>query len=191
MVPVKNTYFSFSEEEMRSVVVRLFPRMIAYIRKILGDRLVSTTAEDIFQESICQFIEKRPLITHDKVAPYIIRIVRNNTLNIINRSHIELRSVRVDLHKMSALDTLAALESRQEDIPHTIDSIVVQDIINFSDGFSPRMQEVFYLSRVKGLTHREIAERVGISTRMVEKYLAQSVALYRQHFNWGNDEITS
>ena len=49
------------------------------------------------------------------------------------------------------------------------------------------MREVFCLSRVKCLTNREIAEKVGISVRMVERYLAQSVALYRQHFDWSRD----
>lgn len=53
------------------------------------------------------------------------------------------------------------------------------------------MQEIFYLSRVKGLSHSEITERIGISTRIVKKYLTQSVALYRQHFDWLKDEITS
>ncbi len=188
----EHMFFSYGEEEMRDVVTALYPRMIAYIRKMLGSRELSSTAEDIFQDVICQFMEKRPYVSRDKVSAYISRMVRNTTLNLLSRNQIEKHSIRVNFQHVSALDLLVDCESNEEFAPLNVDSVAVQDIINFSDSFSPRMQEIFYLSRVKGLTHREIAEHIGISTRMVERYLAQSVTLYRQHFDWHNDnEITS
>ena len=63
-----------------------------------------------------------------------------------------------------------------------VDIVGIEDIIGYSDTFSPRMREIFYLSRIEGLTHREIAERLQISTRMVERYLQQSVIEYRSFF---------
>ena len=179
--------FSYSEDEMREVVVHLYPRMIAYIRKMLGGRDSSITAEDIFQSAICSFLEKRPYLSREKVPAYIARIVRNNLLNHLTRNSVASNSVKLDFGHTSALDMLVAAECGDENIVHDVDSVAVQDIVSFSEGFSPPMREVFYLSRVKCLTHREIAERVGISTRMVERYLAQSVALYRQHFDWSHD----
>ena len=178
--------FTYSEEDVREVVVHLYPRMIAYIRKMLGGRDLSITAEDVFQSAICTFLEKRPLISRDKVSAYIARIVRNNLLNLLTRDSVVNHTVNVDFRQASAMDVLFAAEGGDERVVG-LDSVAVQDIVNFSENFSPRMREVFYLSRVKCLTHREIAERVGISTRMVERYLAQSVALYRQHFDWTRD----
>ncbi|MBO5814044.1 MAG: sigma-70 family RNA polymerase sigma factor [Alistipes sp.] len=178
--------FSYSDEEVREVVVHLYPRMIAYIRKMLGGRDLSITAEDVFQSAICTFLEKRPLISRDKVSAYIARIVRNDLLNRLTRNSVENHTVNVDFRQASAMDVLFAAEGGEERVVE-LDSVAVSDIVNFSESFSPRMREVFYLSRVKCLTHREIAEQLGISTRMVERYLAQSVALYRQHFDWSRD----
>ena len=47
--------FSYSDEEVREVVVHLYPRMIAYVLKMLGGRDLSITAEDVFQSAICTF----------------------------------------------------------------------------------------------------------------------------------------
>lgn len=182
-----NIGFSYSEEELHDVIVSIYPRVISYIRRMLGTHRLTYTAEDIFQEAICRFMEKRPYLSRDKVAAYIIQIVRNHTLNLLSRNQVERHSVSVDFQHISALDTLIAAESDEEFAPLDMDAVAVQDIISFSDSFSPRMQEVFYLSRIKGLTHHEIAERMGISTRMVERYLAQSVTLYRQYFDWSRE----
>ncbi len=38
------------------------------------------------------------------------------------------------------------------------------------------------MSRIEGMTHSEIAEILGISTRAVEKHLQNSVQEYRRHF---------
>lgn len=184
----RRTFFSYSEEEMREVVVHLYPRMIAYIRRMMGGRVLSITAEDVFQSAICSLLEKRPYLSRDKVPAYVARTVRNNLLNILTRNRVESHSVKIDFQQNTALDLLVAAECGEEEFVPDVDALAVQEIVNFSESFSPRMREVFYLSRMKGLTHREIAERIGISTRMVERYLAQSVALYRQHFDWSQSD---
>ena len=53
------------------------------------------------------------------------------------------------------------------------------------------MREVFYLSRIEGLTHREIADKLQISTRMVERYLQQSVVEYRTFFGINSTDSKS
>ena len=73
----------------------------------------------------------------------------------------------------------------------SVDSVEIEDIIGYSETFSPRMREVFYLSRIEGLTHREIADKLQISTRMVERYLQQSVVEYRTFFGLNSHDSKS
>ena len=48
--------------------------------------------------------------------------------------------------------------------------------------YRERTKDIFYMSRIEGMTHSEIAEILGISTRAVEKHLQNSVHEYRRHF---------
>lgn len=44
------------------------------------------------------------------------------------------------------------------------------------DQLSARTREVFLLQRIDGLRYREVAERLGISERAVEKHMAKAMA---------------
>lgn len=182
--------FTYSEQEVRELILQHYPRLISYIRKLLSGHAVVYDAEDIFQDALCQFVEKRAELAADKAAAYLFRIVRNKTLNHLTRNRIDKLSLHVDSQVVSAWDTLALLDygDVEERGVGGVDELGVEDIIAYSENFSPRMKEIFYMSRVEGLTHREIAERIGISTRAVERYLQQSVAEYRRFFGYHNGE---
>ncbi len=44
------------------------------------------------------------------------------------------------------------------------------------DGLSPKAKSAFIYSQIDGLTYAEIAARLGVSTSMVRKYIAQALA---------------
>ena len=58
----------------------------------------------------------------------------------------------------------------------------ITDVLDFSNFLPERTRDIFYMSRIEGMTHSEIAEILGISTRAVEKHLQNSVQEYRRHF---------
>ena len=185
--------FTYSEEEIRELIHCNYSRIIAYIRKLLGKQAQVCDAEDLFQDALCQFIEKRADITTDKAAGYLFRIVRNKTLNHLTRNKFDKITVHTDDYAASAWDTLAMLdyEGAIETKDKVVDTVGIEEVIGYSESFAPRMREVFYLSRIEGLTHSEIAERLQISTRMVERYLQQSVIECRTFFGLNSHDSKS
>ena len=49
-------------------------------------------------------------------------------------------------------------------------------------------RKAFLMRRVEGLSHKEIAERLGISTKTVEKYMARSVRFLIETYGRGGKE---
>ena len=90
--------------------------------------------------------------------------------------------------KFQAIQSIIAKRLKQH--PNAIcsysggaDSDILLDLIE-------RTRDIFYMSRIEGMTHSEIAEILGISTRAVEKHLQNSVQEYRRHFGISDSHHT-
>ncbi len=172
--------FTYTEEELREIVLSMYPRIIAYI---VGFSKGKLPAEDIFQDVLCRFIDRHPRIYADKVPAYIYRAVKNKCLNMLCRNSVEQFSVSINELSSSEWDTLAMLdfESRLSD-NNTLPPPNLDEILRFSNELPEKTREIFLMSRFEGMTHKEISLQLGISTRAVEKHLSRSVSLYRKHF---------
>ena len=178
--------FTYTDDEVSEVVVKIYPRIVAYIRGFFGASRFASQAEDIFHDVLCAFLDRRAVIARSRVASYLFRSVRNRCLNIATRNNIERMSVSLD-NVSNAWDTLAALDcaAHEPDYDFDDEGIDLDDVMAYSASLPERTRDIFYMSRIEGLTHREIAERCGISVRAVEKHLQNSMLEYRRHFGFG------
>ena len=193
--------FTYSESEVRDLVLKIHPRIVPYIRSLLsrgGQRPAAiNNAEDIFYDVLCNFLDKHIESSSDKVPAYLFKAVRNRCHNILNRNKEENSAVRLDDMPLSAREIIAAADfdedsdfGFEEDIvigsEKATPSLDISAILDFSNYLPERTRDIFYMSRIEGMTHAEIAEALGISTRAVEKHLQNSVQEYRRHFGKPN-----
>lgn len=183
---MKEELFTYDEDDIRELVLKLYPRITAYIRGLLGGSKSQSQAEDIFHDALCAFLDRRIEIPASKVQAYLYRIVRNRCLNMATRRNVESSSVSIDNMTAAAWETLASLDFAAH-IPEPDPDVLpdIDEIIAYSGELPERTREIFYMSRIEGMTHKQIAEILGISTRAVEKHLQNSVNEYRQHFGFG------
>lgn len=177
-------YFSYSDEDVRDVVLELHPRIVSYIKGILGrNLLMQYSPDDIFYDVICTFLDRKVKIEKGKVQAYLFRAVRNKCLNILERRKAENSSLRIDSAPATAWDILASADFGEEMTGTDTDTLPdLHEVIAYSDSLPTRTRNIFYMSRIEGMTHQKIAEELGISTRAVEKHLQNSVKEYREHF---------
>lgn len=190
MSPAMNDeLFTYTEDEVRELVLKLHPRITAYIRGILGGGKSKVQADDIFHDVLFTFLDRRIKIPASKVQAYLYRMVKNKCLNMVTRPNIESSSISIDNITASAWETLASLDFTAQ-IPEVEEDTMpeINEIIAYSGQLPERTREIFYMSRIEGMTHKQIAEILGISTRAVEKHLQNSVNEYRQHFGFGKHD---
>ena len=156
-----------------------FPRLRAYALHFVEDE---ETASDIVQECFLKFWEKRQALQAVSLSSLLFSMVRNACLNYLKHLCI------VENHR---LEFLAHAEGEERlyyvDFNYPTDSPLLyeellQQIKLVMSQLPDRCREVFVMSRFQGLKNREIADKLQISTKAVEKHISKALGMFAKHF---------
>lgn len=130
-------------------------------------------AADIVQDVFLSLWNRRKeLNIQGSVAAYLHTSVRYKCINYIERNITRrdylLRLTRVQINNFSTNpEAKLILKEMQETIGKAVSSM------------PPKMQEVYKLSRLEHLSHKEIAEYLSISVETVKKHIHHALNLIR------------
>lgn len=155
------------------MVERYYRELMRFLTGRVKDR---DTASDIAQESYM-----RVLSMHDAGTPItnarslLYRTARNLLIDAHRRSTV--RAQHVD--DLDDVDEPAADASMQPE-QACESSQRTQALVAAIETLPPRCREAFVLHKFDGLTHAEVAQRMGISRNMVEKHIIRGVLACKQ-----------
>lgn len=146
-------------------------RLIFFAMRFLKSR---EYAEDIFQDAFTVIWQGRRFINPDaSFSSYLYTIVRNRILN-------QLR----DLENQTKLKE-QILEQAVDYSNDTNNSILANDlrglIARAMQQLTARQREIFEMSRKQDMSHREIAEALGISVYTVQEHISTSLRILRTY----------
>lgn len=157
-------------------IAQLYERDAARLRRRFGGRLCPDKAADIVQTIFVRLLGMGDarLRELDRPFAYLARAAdnaaRNDMSRAANRLHDDVDVAGLDL---GAGDPHAALEAR--DHLRRIEAAI--------PSLPERTREIFLAHRFEGLTYAEIAERLEVSVKTVEKHI--SLALRALHSSIG------
>ncbi len=148
-------------------------------------------AEDIIQEIFLKLWEQRDTLREvENPAAYIFILVRNKTMDhlrkLSNDQRLQKKAWESIVRANKAMQTDDMVETVEvKDTEHLIDEAIGQ--------LSPQQQKIFLLSRTDGMSHEQIADRLGISKNTVKNHLTASLLIIRKYlrkytdmsFFWG------
>ena len=157
-------------DALSALLDRYWASLVGYAAGITGDRDV---AQDVAQETFVQIWVKR-LDWESTGTPraYLFRIARNLALNARRD-----RALRQSRHE-GAADELLGLSPPTPADDLEADSLL-REIQAAIAELPERRREAFLLARFPGLTHREIAETMGISLQTVSNQMSAALAQLR------------
>lgn len=149
----------------------------AYFAKLAdyANGLVRTRdgAEDVVQEVfVALWTQRERLTTPDNLVGYLYRAVRNRSLNQIRH-----RRMVTDWQAKQAAEDQVEAPAADKD---TERAEILEAVQKAVATLSPRCQEVFGLSRDRGLTYPEIAATLGISIKTVETLMGRALKGVRE-----------
>ena len=144
------------------------------LRKHLRSKLASVhDAEDLAQEACLKFLvewQRRDDIRNPRA--YLQQIARNLLYVHYKKAAAQPVETGIDMDELVDVDQAPAAWVE--------DALRIERINGAWRELSPKCQEVLRLRWSEGLRVAEIAERMGLSTGMVKKYLAQGLAHCRK-----------
>lgn len=150
------------------------PKVESVARAVVGDK-DRHVIKDLTQNIFLKVWEKRSYIasTVKDFDSYLFRMTRNEVLNYLQRHEKAYLALEPGMPFFSSDDVLLSVEGN-EARGHLAEVI---------EGFPPQRRKVFELSRMEHLTYQEIAERMGISQKTVERHLSLALKDIKKSIN--------
>ena len=150
-----------------------YPRLYQFSKSFLK---IEDGIDDILQEVFIKIWNNRAQIRSlETFNPFIFTMTRNLLLNELRRG-LNKQKVRDEIYKISVPEEYQSFEKIEyKELKDTVDQIV--------NNLPGKQREVFLLSRRDGLSHKEIAEQLNISTKTVEYHISQSISMIKNKLN--------
>jgi RNA polymerase sigma-70 factor (ECF subfamily) len=155
-----------------------FPRLNDFAKRVVKDDVIS---QDIVQEVFLKVWEKKGEIENINPEAYLFRLVRNRCINYIN--HLRVVNERLDeIEIASKCEELYRIDFIGDEPYVLIEKELKQKIDQTIETLPDRCREVFVLSRIDGLKNREIAEKLNINIKNVERHLSRAMQSFKENF---------
>ena len=157
------------------------PRLSAYAHRFLND---SAVAEDLIQDIFIRFWEKYKGKDSESWVPVIFTMTRKRCLDHLKTATIK-RSVFVPNVRISHEEEMLFIEDLAGGVSaedYLLMKELNKQIETIMDMLPARCREVFRMSRVDGFKNSEIAEKLGISEKAVEKHITAALKVFKSHF---------
>jgi RNA polymerase sigma-70 factor (family 1) len=159
------------EELTRAEFDALFRQYYKTIRNFVyfrcGDK---DMADDIAQDTFVKLWEVRDRIDRKTVKSYLYTIAQNTTINQQKRQQLlykfqKTKNSHLDSDTPEKIAEMAQYEERLQAV-----------IASLPEGG----REVFLMNRLEDLTYQEIADRLGLSVKAIEKRMSKVLKIIRE-----------
>jgi RNA polymerase sigma-70 factor (ECF subfamily) len=160
------------EAALEQIFHHYYPRLYKFSKSFLK---LEDGIDDLLQEVFLKIWQNRKNITSTATFnSYIFTITRNLLLNEL-RSRLNNQKIKDKLQELSVAEEYSLFSQIEyNDLQEKIDQAITE--------LPARQQQIFLLSRKNGLSHKEIAEKLEVSTKTVEYNIAQSTNFLKQKF---------
>lgn len=159
------------ENALRRIFDRYYPSLLNDVYRIVPDE---DTCQDLAQEVFVELWRKRvELDIRISLRAYLRRAALNKALNHLKTSKRFL---------LDAPERLAnTADDSARDIRHKLEQENIESALHAAIETLPeKCRLVFSLSRFEQLSHREIAEQLGISIKTIENQITKAMKMLRE-----------
>ncbi len=170
---IKNKDLKIFEE----LFFNYFGRLVLFANKFIGDVQAS---KDLVQDTFFILWDKaEELEIKQSPKAYLYQAVKNMSLNYIRHQNIKQSAEAEIKFKIAELESQVYINSTSPYFS-LIELELEEKIAEVIETMPKKCKEVFKLSRFEHLTNKEIADKLNISLKMVEKHISKALIILRR-----------
>ncbi|GIZ07557.1 RNA polymerase sigma factor [Flavobacterium sp. UMI-01] len=159
------------EDAFNEIYNRFWDSLYRYAYRIFNDELI---CEDIVQEVFINLWEKATTVEIQNIEAYLFRAIKY-------RVATHIRDLKFTTTHLEILENIPQIESTERVIEYQeFENNVFLEI----EKLSPKCKTVFQLSRFDHLSNNEIALKLNISVRTVEKHISDAIKSLKNSLNF-------
>ena len=150
------------------LVDQLYRNHRGWLHQWLRQKIGNTEqAADLVQDTFIKLLQTRDeLLGIKEPRAYLTSIAKNLLIDQVRRKRIE----QAYLDGLSQMEYMLDAVASPEDQMQIIQAL--DQLCKALEDVSAKAQQAFILHYLEGYTHKETAEQLGVSTKMIQKYLA-------------------
>lgn len=166
-----------SSDAFERLYMEYHMKLFNFVMKLTSGN--AAVAKDIVQDTFVRLWEARKTVDENRdIRNYIFTIAKNILSN--RYSHLVVEYI----HKEYVLSDSPVSECTAERV---VDGHLLEEtLLRVVASMPPVRRRVYSLSRLHGLSHKEIAELLNISTSTVETHLSKADGYVREHLGANN-----
>ena len=173
---MENEIIQFKDILVEELFRKYYKILRAYAYRLLDDK---HTAEDIVQDVYYDLWKRKDrLVIEEAVKSYLFRSVYTKALNYRNSKMYTTREV-LDCSTEDKIQQIYIQSHTTDQEGELIYKELKAEIYRVINLLPDQCKKVFILSRKYELKNREIAEKLGISVKTVEKHISKALSVLR------------
>jgi RNA polymerase sigma-70 factor (ECF subfamily) len=158
---------------------KFYPRLYDFAFRVVGNKEI---AEDIVQDIFVRLWEKKENIKPVNIEGFIFKVLKNQCISYLRNIKI-IDNIKLDLNNLKQIEELYRIDFIRDEPYVMIEKELQLEVDKIIKRLPDRCQEVFILSRVNGLKNREIAHKLGINIKNVERHISKALMIFKTHFH--------
>ncbi|MDR1938309.1 MAG: RNA polymerase sigma-70 factor [Tannerellaceae bacterium] len=157
---------TFDKEDYSKIYAVYFPKLVRFSQTYV---MSPCDAENSVQDIFLYLWEHQDVLgSLGNINAFLFTLVKNRCIDFL-RNHSGINGKRQPLSVVHERELELKLYSLQQFDEKNLSSVEIETIItNAIQSLPERCREIFVLSRLEGLRHKDIAARLNISTNTIE-----------------------
>ncbi len=165
---------------LEALFKRYYKPLRSYAFRFVNNKDLS---EDIVQDVFFELWNKKEYIRFEEensVKSYLFKSVFNRSVNILNSGYLKDSLPLEETSESQIIEHYLVHHLENQERSLLLKELKIE-IAEFVDMLPPQCKKIFILSRTHNLKNKEIAEKLGISIKAVEKQITKAVTELRKH----------
>jgi len=160
----------------KAIFNEYYPRLVGFAVSIINDE---EEAKDIVQDCFIHLLKRKKTQEDSSIQQLMFQTVRNMCINHLKHTLVKNKHAATVVNQRKG-EVLYYADFCNDTLQKMVYEELEEEVNTVLKSIPSRSREAFVMSKMQGLRRQEIAERMGITTKMVDKHLKKAMDILKK-----------